>query len=156
MEKKTYHIWLNLVISIIVLVGVLLLLKATGIGLPSGTLAGILLALSDAAVRPLFGGLFEWKAAILLAIIVLCLMIWRPFCKYLCPLGAVYGLFNRFAFYRGELDTDKCIRCGACAAACRMGVDPAEDVNSSECVRCGDCVRTCPTGAIKMGFQTKK
>ena len=42
-EKKTYHIWLNLAISVAVLAGVLLILKFTGIGLPSGILAGILL-----------------------------------------------------------------------------------------------------------------
>lgn len=123
---------------------------------PAGTLAGVVLALADAAVRPLLGDLFAWKAAVLLALVVLSLMIWRPFCKYLCPLGAVYGLFNRFALWRGELDADKCVRCGACAAACRMGVEPTENVNSAECIRCGDCVRACPTGAIRMGFHIKK
>ena len=123
---------------------------------PAGTLAGILLALADAAVRPLFGALFAWKAAVLAAIAALSLLIWRPFCKYLCPLGAIYGLFNRFALWRGEVDADKCVRCGACAAACRMGVEPTENVNSAECIRCGDCVRACPTGAIRMGFLIKK
>ncbi len=123
---------------------------------PAGTLAGVLLALADAAVRPLLGGLFAWKAAVLLALVVLSLMIWRPFCKYLCPLGAFYGVFNRFALWRGRVDADKCVRCGACAAACRMGVEPTENVNSAECIRCGDCVRACPTGAIRMGFLIKK
>ena len=123
---------------------------------PAGTLAGVLLALADAAVRPLLGSLFAWKAAVLLALVVLSLMIWRPFCKYLCPLGAIYGFFNRFALCRGELDADKCVRCGKCAAECRMGVEPTEDVNSAECIRCGDCVRACPTGAIRMGFTVKK
>ena len=123
---------------------------------PAGTLAGCLLALADAAVRPLLGSLFAWKAAVLLALVVLSLMIWRPFCKYLCPLGAVYGFFNRFALCRGTLDADKCVRCGKCAAACRMGVEPTENINSAECIRCGDCVRACPTGAIRIGFSGKK
>ena len=123
---------------------------------PAGTLAGVLLALADAAVRPLLGGLFAWKAAVLFALIALSLMIWRPFCKYLCPLGAVYGFFNRFALFRGELDAESCVRCGKCAAACRMGVEPTGNINSVECIRCGDCVRACPTGAIRMGFLIKK
>ena len=89
-------------------------------------------------------------------LLVLSLIIWRPFCKYLCPLGAIYGLFNRFSLYRNSLDRDKCVSCGACAAACRMCVDPAETPNHSECIRCGDCVRVCPTGAIKCGFGEKK
>ena len=112
---------------------------------PAGTLAG-----------PMLGGLFAWKAAVLLALIVLGLMIWRPFCRYFCPLGAIYGLFNRFALFRGEVDAAKCVRCGKCAAACRMAVDPSVRPNDSECVRCGDCVRACPTGAIKMGFALQR
>ncbi len=123
---------------------------------PAGTLAGILLALADAAVRPLLGGMFAWKAAVLTALIALSLMIWRPFCKYLCPLGAIYGFFNRFALCRGEVDAAKCVRCGKCAAVCRMGVVPTENVNSAECIRCGDCVRACPTEAIRMGFSVRK
>ena len=68
---------------------------------PAGTLAGVFLALADAAVRPLLGGIFAWKAAVLVSLIAVSLLIWRPFCKYLCPLGALYGLFNRFSLYRG-------------------------------------------------------
>ena len=122
---------------------------------PAGTLAGILLALSDAAVRPLLGGIFAWKAAVLLALTVLSLMIWRPFCKYLCPLGAFYGFFNRFALCRGEVDHDRCVRCGNCASACRMALDPTEEINGAECVRCGDCIRACPADAIRIGFRRK-
>ena len=123
---------------------------------PAGTLAGVLLALADAAVRPLLGGLFAWKAAVLVAILALCLLIWRPFCKYLCPLGAIYGFFNRFALFRGEIDADRCIRCGKCAEACRMGVEPRENPNSAECIRCGECARACPVQAITMGFPARK
>ena len=123
---------------------------------PAGTLAGILLALADAAVRPLLGGIFAWKAAVLVSLVAASLLIFRPFCKYLCPLGAVYGLCNRFSLYRGEVDADKCIRCEKCAAACRMGVEPQKEINSAECIRCGDCARVCPTGAIRMGFRTAR
>ena len=119
---------------------------------PGGTLAGILLAARDSMLRSRLGAVFAWKGAVLLAILGACLVIWRPFCKYLCPLGAIYGLFNRFALYRLELDTDKCIRCGKCTAACRMGAEPMRDPNSAECIRCGDCVSVCPAGALRAGF----
>ena len=119
---------------------------------PSGTLSGILLSLHDQMVRAQLGGLFVWKLGILAAIVVGCLILWRPFCKYLCPLGAIYGFFNRFALYRMRLDESKCVRCGACARACRMEVDPSKAPNSAECIRCGDCVKNCPTGALRQGF----
>ena len=119
---------------------------------PAGTLAGSLLALRDPLVRMQLGSLFTWKASVLAAVALACLVIWRPFCKYLCPLGAIYGFFNRVALYRMELDKERCVGCGKCAAACRMCVDPAKTPNSAECIRCGDCVRACPTGALELGF----
>ena len=122
---------------------------------PSGTLAGILLAARDSMVRAQLGGIFLWKLFVLLWVVAACLVIYRPFCKYLCPLGAIYGLFNRFALYRTHLDTDKCIHCGACAAACRMCVDPSKTPNSAECIRCGDCARACPADALHMGVRRK-
>ena len=120
---------------------------------PSGTLAGILLAASDRMIRGQLGWLFTWKAAVLLTLIAASLVIWRPFCKYLCPLGALYGFFNKIALYRMDFDMAKCVHCGACAKTCRMNIDPARTPNSMECIRCGDCVRSCPQGALRLGFR---
>ena len=123
---------------------------------PSGTVAGILLALRDKMVRAQLGGIFLWKASVLVLIVGACLVIWRPFCKYLCPLGAIYSLFNKFALYRTDLDESKCVHCGKCAQVCRMCVDPSRSPNSPECIRCGDCVKACPVGALKTGFKHKQ
>ena len=122
---------------------------------PSGTLAGILLAARDSMVRAQLGGIFLWKLFVFLWVVAACLVSYRPFCKYLCPLGAIYGLFNRFALYRTQLDTDKCIHCGACAKACRMCVNPSQTPNSAECIRCGDCAKACPTDALHIGVRRK-
>ena len=123
---------------------------------PSGTIAGILLAVRDGMIRSQLGGIFVWKLLVLLWIAAVCLIIWRPFCKYLCPLGAIYGLFNKVALYRNELDRDKCVSCGKCARVCRMGIDPSREPNSAECIRCGDCVHACPTQALSCGFRRRK
>ena len=123
---------------------------------PSGTTAALFLAAASSQVRSMLGSLFTWKLGVLIALIVLSLFIWRPFCKYLCPLGALYGFFNRFALYRGSVDESACTRCGKCAAVCRMGVDPARNINSAECIRCGDCARNCPAKAIHLGFTAGK
>ena len=121
---------------------------------PAGTTAAVFLSAADRAVRSLLGPLFTLKAAILITLIVLSVFIWRPFCKYLCPLGALYGLMNRVSLYRGRVDETACVRCGACASVCRMGIDPVKEINSAECIRCGDCARNCPAHAIRIGFGT--
>ena len=119
---------------------------------PAGTLAGIALSARDALVRGQLGGLFVWKCAVLAGVVIAALAIWRPFCKYLCPLGAIYGFFNRISLYRMTFAPDRCVGCGACARACRMCVEPTKTPDSAECIRCGECVTACPVGALKLGF----
>ena len=102
------------------------------------------------------GALFFWKISVLIAVILLSVVIYRPFCRYLCPLGAVYGALNPVSLYRLRLDEAACIRCGACKRACGMALDPVRQLNHAECVRCGDCVNACPVDALSMGFGRKK
>lgn len=116
---------------------------------PSGTLfAGIPLIASNPPLRAALGWLFTWKAAILTALLLLSLLVYRPFCRYLCPLGAIYGLFNPAALYRFRIDKEKCTGCGACQKACKLDIPIHQTPNSPECIRCGDCRRACPHGAI--------
>ena len=72
----------------------------------------------------------------------------RAFCKYLCPLGAFYALFNKFSLYRLTVDQDQCVNCKACERACKMGVEVTKDINSPECIRCGACMDACPKNCI--------
>lgn len=118
---------------------------------PSGTLLGgwPLLAVNE-QLRGAAGWLFVFKSALCAAILVCSLLVYRPFCKYLCPLGAIYSPFNKVALLCLKVDGAKCIDCGACGRACKMGIEPQKTPNSLECIRCGDCVRRCPTGAIEM------
>lgn len=103
------------------------------------------------SARPATGPLFYWKMSLMAAILLMSVMNCRPFCKYLCPLGALYGMANPWSLYRLRLDQSKCIACGACARVCGMCVDPVKTTNHAECVRCGDCVNICPTGALSLG-----
>lgn len=117
---------------------------------PSGTLAGVLLSLSNRELFQTVGNLFTWKVIVLLATVIISMMICRPFCKYLCPLGAFYGFFNKVSFVRLNVDKDSCVNCGKCSEVCDMGVDPVHDANSMECIRCTRCVSSCPQEAIKL------
>lgn len=120
---------------------------------PAGILeGGIPLSIADAGIRASLGELFTWKSCILLGIVVLSVFFYRPFCKWICPLGAFYALFNKIALYRFHIDTDKCTSCGACSRVCKMDVDAFRTPNHAECIRCGDCIRTCPHQAISKTF----
>ncbi len=124
---------------------------------PAGTLeGGIPLVLLNKAMRGSIGFLFVWKNIILITTILLSIMIYRPFCKLICPLGAIYSLFNKVSFYRYQVNSDKCINCGKCAKVCMMNVDPVKDANDLECIRCGNCRKACPKGAIELLIANKK
>ena len=122
---------------------------------PAGTLeGGVPLLLANANLRAMAGALFTWKAVVLAAVIAGAVLIPRFFCRYLCPLGAFYSLFSRFALYRMELDASSCIGCGKCEEVCPMAVRVTRELaDSPECIRCGRCKAVCPAGAICAGFE---
>lgn len=122
---------------------------------PSGTISGLLMAFSNTELFHLFGSHFAWKMCVLGIIVLLSVIIFRPFCKYLCPLGAIYGLCNKVSVYRMELDSTKCTHCGKCAGVCDMCVDPSKVPNSIECIRCGKCVDACSNDALNIKFLKK-
>ena len=149
------------VLLVLVILLPALIRNAAGVGTPwfckllcpAGTLGGgIPLMAMDAQLRAQAGLLFFWKLFVLLALVALSVFLYRPFCKYLCPLGAFYALFNRLSLYQLRVDKSKCTRCGHCESVCRMGAAPEKHPKDGECIRCGDCAKNCPAGAISAGF----
>ena len=123
---------------------------------PAGILEGAFpLVAKNESIRACLGFLFDWKLAVLILVLLASIFIYRPFCKYLCPLGGFYGLFNRFAFYRLYVDKSLCVNCKQCERHCPMQVEVLKDINSAECIRCGKCKSICPTQAIQGGFLKK-
>jgi polyferredoxin len=120
---------------------------------PAGTLeAGIPLVLANQALRDLIGGLFFWKLALLISIAALSVVLFRFFCRFLCPLGGIYGLFNRYALLGIQIDEAACTHCGTCAKKCKMDTGM---VNDRECIRCGECMQDCPVQAITHNIAQK-
>ncbi len=118
---------------------------------PSGTLLGALPLLSaNGLLRSQIGGLFFWKLGILIGILVLSVKIFRPFCQYLCPLGAIYGWFNRFSLVQIHWEEEACISCGACQKACPVDLSAHEISRSPECIRCGRCVSAWPARCLHL------
>jgi ferredoxin-type protein NapH len=129
---------------------------------PAGAIeAGIPLALWNpfggpdsfgASIREMIGGLFWLKVSILVLILLLSIPIKRPFCRVLCPLGAIYSLFNRISLYRLEVDTHACAGCNICYRVCPMDINVYEDPNQLDCIRCLECMRACPRNSIRWRF----
>ena len=119
---------------------------------PSGTMAGILLALSDTMLFRVMGSRFVWKACVFAAVAAAGILVLRPFCKYLCPLGAIYAPFNHVSLLQIQIEREKCTSCGTCSRVCGMAVNPSATPNHTECIRCGNCISSCPKAALK--FET--
>lgn len=120
---------------------------------PQGVLEGAIpLAAVNSGIRAALGALFSWKLGILITVIVLSVFFYRPFCKWLCPLGAFYALLNKVSLFGMRVDKHKCVSCGKCAKACKMDVDVTKAPNHTECIRCGMCVRACPTKAVSFRY----
>ena len=116
---------------------------------PSGTLlAGVPLLTLNPEFREAIGFQFYWKMGVLILIMLCSVVYYRPFCKYICPLGAVYGVFNPLSTYRLVVDENRCVNCGMCQQACGMDIRTNETPNSPDCIRCLKCVSACPTQAI--------
>lgn len=117
---------------------------------PAGTLEGAMGLLSNPGNSDLFGllGIFFTRKFVIMMIIGLaCVFCYRSFCRFLCPLGAIYGMFNRLAVAGVKVDADRCTHCGACAMNCRMDV---RHVGDRECINCAQCMDVCRQGAISM------
>ncbi|WP_066924965.1 4Fe-4S binding protein [Murdochiella massiliensis] len=120
---------------------------------PQGVLEGAIpLSLVNSGIRAALGALFTWKLGILLTIVVLSILFFRPFCKWLCPLGAFYALFNRISLLQIQVEEHRCVSCGKCAKACKMDVDVLKTPAHTECIRCGMCINACPTGALHFRY----
>ena len=120
---------------------------------PQGVLEGAIpLSLANAGIRAALGSLFKWKFIVLLTVIVLSIVFYRPFCKWLCPLGAFYALLNKVSLFQMQVDQSKCVSCGKCAKVCKMDVDVTKSPNHTECIRCGMCIRACPTDAVSFRY----
>ncbi len=127
---------------------------------PAGTLeAGLPLMALKSSLRSAAGWLFANKVLILLLILGLCTIISRPFCRILCPLGAIFGLFNRISWVRLRFEPDRCSQCKACRIFCPTEVsffNGEDDINSIACIRCLRCISLCPGGAVALDIAHKQ
>jgi polyferredoxin len=85
------------------------------------------------------------------AVVLLSLIVERPFCKYACPYGAFQGIFNLFRIFGIRRDAKTCISCGACSRACPMNIEVDKNavVRDHQCITCMRCTSeaACPVAS---------
>mgnify|MGYP001199809726 CR=1 FL=1 len=112
---------------------------------PMGTLIGGLPWVTlNLNVRSMIRALFWVKISILLFFITGSTMVKRPFCRAICPLGAIFSLFNKSSFLQLAWNPDTCTRCGKCRKICSVDIRPDRNWTNPDCLRCLDCTR-CPS-----------
>ena len=116
---------------------------------PSGSLFA---AIPYRIIRPNFdyGLFFNVHIVTLIITVVLALLISRFWCRYLCPLGAIAGAFNKVSLVSISLDESKCVMCKACLKNCPMGINSLKEIGkSTDCILCGECIENCQEKALK-------
>ena len=115
---------------------------------PAGTLEGGISLLSNkvnASYFAMLGPLFTWKFLLMVSILAGSIFAFRFFCRFLCPLGGLYGLFNQISFFGVRVKASKCTQCGLCINHCKLDI---HHVGDQECISCSECIDVCPTKAI--------
>lgn len=105
----------------------------------------------EAVVAPQsIGTLFVIKLLILIFFIALFVISKRPFCRIVCPLGAIFGVFNKYSLLKLDVDTKKCGGCNDCVESCPVELNVGKDANATTCVRCFKCLE-CESVKIHLG-----
>ena len=137
----------------VILIGIVLLIWTLGLSILGGTgnpwtIFGMYATLSGWAD---LSSLISIGALLLLLIIVGSMLIERFFCRYLCPLGAVFSVVSKFRLFKIRKPVQNCGGCQACTKRCSMGIPlyGMNVVSDSECIDCMKCVEVCPRDNVK-------
>lgn len=137
----------------VILIGIVLLVWTLGLSILGGTanpwtIFGMYATLSGWAD---LSSLISIGALLLLLIIAGSMLIERFFCRYLCPLGAVFSIVSKFRLFKIRKPVQNCGGCQACTKRCSMGIPlyGMNVVSDSECIDCMNCVEICPRGNVK-------
>ncbi|MDZ4859155.1 MAG: 4Fe-4S dicluster domain-containing protein [Candidatus Hydrogenedentes bacterium] len=93
-----------------------------------------------------------WIGLVIVGLVGMNIIIPRFFCRVLCPLGALLGVFSRFSLFRINRDVHKCTDCNLCLSRCEGAADPQGKLRLSECFSCMNCIDDCPEDALSFSM----
>ncbi|MBF0197850.1 MAG: 4Fe-4S binding protein [Planctomycetes bacterium] len=133
---------------------------------PAGTLEAALPWVLWNPIMPLYnepvaqngnlGVLFIVKIGILVALLGAMTASKRVFCRTLCPLGAIFGLFNKISLLSLSVDKANCTSCDDCVTKCPVDLNVSDNPNASTCVRCMKCLECDNVSLDIAGFMKNK
>jgi len=99
------------------------------------------------------GNEFEEKPIgyiILISIVAISFFSKSLWCRYLCPLGAFFGIIRKFSIFKITRDKNSCVSCGLCNKNCPANLDikTPEVINDPDCISCGKCIGNCPKTSL--------
>jgi len=109
--------------------------------------------LADVRMLDFFLHISRFALIVILVLLAMSLVVQNPFCRYLCPYGALLGLVAKLSPVRVTRDRERCVSCGVCSQVCPTYIDVMREqsVSSAECIGCWRCVSHCRAqGALSM------
>lgn len=101
-----------------------------------------------------------WSFGVLFVTVIgASMVIERFWCRYLCPLGGLLSILQKFSLVKVRRNDSTCVHCHKCSSSCPMGLDPeSKEVETSpDCIACGECVISCPVqDTLTMGTSKKR
>lgn len=154
--------WLDLLLRVCKYALLLFFVKLVLVDMPAMALQGFLKApywsIADVKMLHFFTGMSFTSGSVILLLAVLSVFYQNFWCRYLCPYGAMLGLFSFFSPLRIVRQPQSCTDCGACSRACpaQIKVRQKRTVCSVECTGCLTCVSQCPEpNTLAIGFWRK-
>lgn len=119
---------------------------------PNGLVNALIMIAADLGFGFGYALINSVKIAVTVLVLLSAVFVFRSFCRFFCPLGAFYALFQKISVFAVQTDAAKCTGCGACLRLCPM---ECKKVGGSECIACGRCASACPARAISCGLRQK-
>ncbi len=158
-----FPLWLDRGVRCIKYLGLLFFLYTILLAMDTNQVSAFIYSdynkISDVQLLDFFLHLSPSALTVITVLLLLSLPLRNPFCRYLCPYGALLGVASSLSPVKVTRDIKCCVSCGVCTQVCPsyIPVMSQERVISPECIGCWRCISHCRAeGALSMKLTGRK